>query len=265
MTTDTLIQERYEAGISPIHRADPRVKVVVAVLLIIGIVLTPVGAWPAYPLIWALVGLLAVFGQIGTLRLARLGGVALPFTLAAVTLLFTVPGRPLVTAMGLTVSDAGLARFVSIVIKSWLAVQVTLLLSITTHFSDLLWALSSLRVPQTLITIVSFMYRYLFTLQEEAQRLLRARSARSASSPGHRAGGSLLWRAQVAGGMVGNLFLRSYQRSERVYVAMLSRGFHGQMQTQGHPPLRRAEVLRGAVPVLALLLIEACAIFLWSR
>ncbi|HVO41155.1 MAG TPA: cobalt ECF transporter T component CbiQ, partial [Aggregatilineales bacterium] len=204
--------ERYEAGDSLLHRLDPRVKVSVALLLILGIVLTPERAWPAYPLLWALLGSLAVMSHVSAWRLARLGSLALPFTLAAVTLLFTLPGHPVIAVAGLTVSDAGLARFVSILFKSWLSVQAALLLSITTHFTDLLWAFSSLRVPGTLVAIVGFMYRYLFTLQDEAERLIRARSARSGALSGRRSGGSLGWRAQVTGGMVGNLFLRSYER-----------------------------------------------------
>ena len=258
-------QERYEAGNSLVHHLDSRVKVLTALLLILGIVLTPPEAWPAYPLLWALIGSLAVVSNIGAWRLARLGGLALPFTLAATTLLFSTPGRPILTIIGLTISDAGSARFAAIVLKSWLSIQVALLLSITTHFTDLLWALSSLHVPETLIAIVGFMYRYLFTLQDEAQRLLRARSARSATSPNQKSGGSLTWRAQVAGGMVGNLFLRSYQRSERVYAAMQSRGYKGQIRALTVTPLTWTAILYGSVPIVALVIIEALAILWWSK
>ncbi|MBL8161343.1 MAG: cobalt ECF transporter T component CbiQ [Anaerolineae bacterium] len=256
-------QERYQAGDSPLHLLDARVKVVATLLLILGIVLTPQFAWPAYPLIWALLAGLSIIGGIGIGRLARTATLALPFTLAAITLLFTTPGSPLVQVLGLTITDAGLGRFLAIVLKSWLAVQAALLLAMTTHFTDLLWALNSLRLPATLIAIISFMYRYLFTLREETERLLRARASRMAASPTGRAGGSLAWRARVAGGMVGNLFLRSYERSERVYAAMLARGYKGQLRTLNAPPLSRRAVLLGAVPVAILLLIELVALIWW--
>jgi cobalt/nickel transport system permease protein len=258
-------RERYQAGDSLLHRLDPRVKVVVSLVIITGIVLTPERAWPAYPLLWALVGALAAVGRLGVRRVARMGGLALPFTLAAATLLFTLPGRPVVTVLGLTISDAGLARFVSIVLKSWLAVQSALVLSMTTSFTDLLWAFSSLHVPGVLVAIVSFMYRYLFTLQDEAQRLMRARAARSGTATGRKSGGSLAWRARVAGHMVGSLFLRSYERSERVYAAMLARGYTGQMRTLSPPPLTAGAIGQGAIPIFALALIETLAVLWWRR
>lgn len=259
-----MFQERYQAGDSLLHRLDPRVKVVMTLIVITGIVLTPERAWPAYPLLWALLNTLAVAGRLGAWRVSRMGGLALPFTLAASTLLFTLPGRPVLTILGLTISDAGVFRFLSIVLKSWLAVQAALILSMTTPFTDLLWALSSLRMPGVLVAIISFMYRYLFTLNDEAQRLIRARAARSGAVPGRKPGGSLIWRAQVAGGMVGNLFLRSYERSERIYAAMLARGYTGEMKTLSPPPLTWRAVGQGVIPVLALVIIETGAVLWWK-
>lgn len=257
------LQERYQAGDSPLHRLDPRVKLVTTLLLVVGIVLTPERAAPAYPLSWALIGSLAMIGGPGALRLAKMGSVALPFALAAITLLFTVPGEPVVTVLGLTVTDAGLMRFVAIMLKSWLAVQAALLLAMTTHFTDLLWAMDSLRVPGTLVAIIGFMYRYLFTLKDEAERLIRARAARSGTDRQRKSGGSLLWRARVAGGMIGNLFLRSYERSERVYDAMLARGYTGQLRVLSPPPLTWNAILWGALPLAVLAIIETLAVLWW--
>ncbi len=258
------LQERYQAGDSALHRLDPRVKVVVTLLLVLAIVLTPERAWPAYPLWWAMTGSLAILGGLNPWRLARMGGLALPFALAAATLLFTTPGEPIIAVPGLTITGAGLARFIAIALKSWLSAQAALLLAITTPFADLTWALGSLRVPGTLVAIISFMYRYLFTLKEEADRLIRARAARSGALPGQRSGGNVIWRARVAGGMVGNLFLRSYERSERVYAAMLARGYDGRMRLLYPPPLTRSAVIQGAVPVLLMILISLLAVAWWS-
>ncbi len=257
------IIERYQPGDSPIHRFDPRVKVAVALILIVGITTTPNHAWPAYPALWALIGTLAALATISVGRLARLGGIALPFALAALPLIVTVPGETLTHIAGIAISAPGVARFGAILIKSWLSVQVALLLAMTTPFADLLWALGSLRVPGALITIISFMYRYLFTLREEADRLIRARAARSAAQEGYRSGGSLIWRAQVAGGMVGNLFLRSTERSERVYAAMLARGYRGHMRTMTPAALARRDVILGMIPVVILVLIECAAVIWW--
>jgi cobalt/nickel transport system permease protein len=97
----------------------------------------------------------------------------------------------------------------------------------------------AVRVPRLMVTIFGLMWRYLFVLADEALRLLRARAARSSNTgfPGLRAGGSLAWRAQTAGGMAGNLFMRSLERSDRIYAAMLARGYDGEIRAVPLPKL----------------------------
>jgi cobalt/nickel transport system permease protein len=82
------------------------------------------------------------------------------------------------------------------------------------------------------------MYRYLFVLVDEVTRLLRARAARSAQLPGRKGGRTLAWRAGVAGGMAGQLFIRSLERSDRVYQAMLARGYQGTLLTMNPHVMR---------------------------
>jgi cobalt/nickel transport system permease protein len=141
----------------------------------------------------------------------------------------------------LTISGEGLRLFSTIALKSWVSVQVALLLTFTTPFHDLLDALRELRAPHILVAIIGFMYRYLAVLGDEASRLIRARASRSAEAAGRRAGGSIAWRAKVTGQMVGTLFLRSYGRSERIYAAMVARGFEGTFRHMELRPIRRAE------------------------
>ena len=78
-----------------------------------------------------------------------------------------------------------------------------------------------------LTTIIAFLYRYLFVLTDEVFRLLRARRIPFGGRARQRSGGSVAWRAGVAGNMAGQLFLRSYERSDRIYNAMLARGYSG--------------------------------------
>jgi cobalt/nickel transport system permease protein len=94
----------------------------------------------------------------------------------------------------------------------------------------LLWALGALRMPKSLVAVIGFMYRYLFVMADEALRMLRARSARAPRAPDGRRP-SVVWQGRVAGAMVGSLFLRALDRSERIYAAMLSRGYDGHMRT----------------------------------
>ena len=231
--------DRYIPRHSPAHRADARLKILLAVAAVLGIALLPVGAFVAYAIVWVVLIGASALARLGPFRLVRGSWVVLPFVLVAVPLLFTRPGDALVTVdlgpVVLTLTDTGLRDTLSIVAKSWLSVQAALLLAYTTPFAELVDALRALRIPAIIVSIISFMYRYLAVLTDEAGRMSRARASRSAQAPHGRSGGSLVWRAKVTGSMVGSLFIRSYERSERIYSAMLARGFTGTFQSAELP------------------------------
>jgi cobalt/nickel transport system permease protein len=227
--------DRYHEKESFVHRLDPRVKAVITILFILSNALLPDGAWIALLFAWMFLLAANVLSSLGIFYTLKNSLIALPFALIAVTVLFSTPGKPVysffVFSSHFVVSDAAIVRFVSILIRSWLSVQMAILLVAVTRFPDLIHALEHLRVPVILTTIIAFLYRYLFVLVDEVYRLIRAREARSASLHGHRAGGGIFWRARVTGSMTGQLFLRSYERSDRVYNAMISRGYAGHLYT----------------------------------
>ena len=226
--------EFYQAGESPIHRLDPRVKLLSTIGLILSNVLLPDGAWLAFFASFLVVSALSIIARIRLSFVLKRSLLAIPFALAAFTIIFTLPGEALfqfsLGSWELTITDVGLMRFLSILVRSWISLQAAILLTAATKFSDLAHGLRHLHVPLILIAIISFMYRYLFVLGEEVERMLQARAARSARIPGRKEP-SVLWRARVAGNMVGQLFLRSYERSDRVYHAMVARGFNGTFLT----------------------------------
>jgi cobalt/nickel transport system permease protein len=199
--------------------------------VIVGIALLPVGSFLALAVIWLVLAAAAAWGGLGWFRLSQGAFVAAPFALAALPVIFMPVADPLVVLdlgpLHLTISQAGLVLFATIAAKSWISVQAALLLTFTTPFHDLIDALRDLRLPQVMVAIIGFMYRYLAVIGDEATRLIRARASRSGAAPTGAAGASVRWRARVTGGMVGSLFIRSYERSERVYAAMRSRGFEG--------------------------------------
>jgi cobalt/nickel transport system permease protein len=187
--------------------------------------------------------------------------------LAALPLVFT-RGAPYIATfevgpVTLAVSEEGLRQFTTIALKSWISVQAALLLTFTTPFHDLVDGLRELRLPRILVAIISFMYRYLAVLSGEAGRMNRARQSRSADRGTHRAGGSILWRARVTGSMVGSLFLRSYERSERIYAAMQARGFDGEFRHLAGPPLAPLAIALFGVGVAAIVAFEVAA-HLWG-
>jgi cobalt/nickel transport system permease protein len=241
------------------------VKLVATILFILAAALTPDGAWLAYALLAALVLAVIVTSRLGLGFVQRRAAVALPFALAAVTVAFSTPGRSLVAMQVLrwkvTITDAGLVRFASILAKSWLSVQMAVVLTASTRFPALLQALRSLRLPKILVSIIGFAYRYIFVIGDEALRLMRARSARS-GAPGGRGGGSLLWRAQVTGGMAGSLFLRSIERSERIYDAMVARGYDGEVRSLRPPAMQSRDVVV-ALPFILVLVVAQLLARIW--
>jgi cobalt/nickel transport system permease protein len=251
--------DRYHDTTSFIHRLDPRVKVLVTIAFILSNALLPDGAWLAFALAWSFLLIANVLSNLGIIFTLKRSFVALPFALVAITVLFSIPGKPLSTfhfmMWDFTITDMGLLRFESILVRSWLSVQMAILLVATARFPDLIHAFEHLRVPSILTTIIAFLYRYLFVLADEVFRLLRARESRSAAAAGARSGGGVAWRARVAGNMAGQLFLRSYERSDRVYNAMLARGYTGHLNTMNPHELHRVDYisLAGALGIILLL------------
>jgi cobalt/nickel transport system permease protein len=202
-------------------------------------VLTPAGHW----------ALLAFYGLllIGLIALARLSALFLPRRLL-VTLPFVLPaiffipflhgGEALrawqLAAWHLTLSRTGLELAGTILAKAWLSVLGVSLLMATTRINDLLRGLEKLRAPRLLTSLFGFTYRYLFVLNDEARRLKTGRDARFFS-------GKIGPGVRSAGHMAGSLFLRSYDRGERVYGAMLLRGYDGAHRSLNPLKLRPAD------------------------
>jgi cobalt/nickel transport system permease protein len=210
---------------SPIHHLDARAKIIVFFTFILVGVSSP-------PTSFLLFGLLAL-GLIGIAVSARLPLghllkkvlVVLPFLLV-VTLSIpfmqkdAVGGGYNLGLGGLSISRSGLWILWNVVIKSCLGVFSVILLSSTTSFPQLIRGMERLGSPRIFTMVASFMYRYSFILIDEMHRMKRARDSRCF-------GGRWFWQSKVIGHMIGTLFLRSFHRGERVYLAMLSRGYHG--------------------------------------
>lgn len=243
------------------HRLDARAKLILSLALVLCLSLTPATAWPVYILLFALILSGAVLSEVGPGLVLRRALVALPFAVAALPLLLTVPGRSIASVrlgrLLLSVSEPGLVRFLSILIRSWLSVQVAVLLTATTELPDLLVAMGQLHVPRLLVAVLSLMWRYLAVLVDEAMRMIRARDSRSGSWTSQ-SGGTLAWRASVTGAMAGSLFLRGLERSERIHNAMLSRGYDGSIRSLENNVLDRGSqmlVLLGLLLLGSLLLL----------
>jgi cobalt/nickel transport system permease protein len=238
------LNERYQHGDGLLYRVDARVKILIAVAYAFAITVVDEGQWPAF-LAFGIFACVAVALSRLPLRLVlRRSLIVLPFAAAAFPLIFTRPGETVFTMplFGWTASREGIIAVASIMLKSWLAVLVAIVLTSCTRPLDLIRGLERLRLPKILASTIFFMYRYLHVIGDETHRMLRARDARSAAGPdGRTGGGSIGWRAKVVGHMVGSLFIRSLERSERVHAAMQARGYDGTVRFADERALARRD------------------------
>jgi cobalt/nickel transport system permease protein len=206
--------DRYSRGSSLVHRCDARLKLLATLGLVAAVIATPLAWWPLYGLEAALV--------LGIYALARL-----PWRYLVVRLLALLPF--LVLLAGSVPLARGLASGWDVagqlLARALIALAAMITLTATTPFSSLLAALARLRVPAVLISILAFMYRYMFVLIEEWQRMRRAKLSRT-FYPGIR------WEARLMANFAGILFVRAFERAERVYAAMCARGWTGTMPPQ---------------------------------
>jgi cobalt/nickel transport system permease protein len=230
---------------SPVHGLHARIKLILTMVFIVCVALAPLRAWSTLILLYTTILSLSILSNVGVVRLLKRSGIAIPFALAALPLAFTTPGNIIAAfpfgPWSMTITIEGILRVLALASKSWVSVQAAILLSATTPFPDLLLAMRSLHVPRMLVSIISLMWRYLFVLVDEAIRMMHARDARSGALPGRKAGGSILWRARVTGGMAGSLLVRGLDRADRIYAAMLARGFDGEMRSLSVSPLAASD------------------------
>jgi len=256
----------YRPGESVLHTLDARIKFILTVAFILSVALAPIAAWPIYVLLLTIALAAAVASELGVTYVLKRALLALPFALAALPSLFTLPGVTLfslrIGSWTLTATEPGLQRLISVMLKSWISVQAAIILTATTQFPDLLVAMRAVRIPRLLVAILGLMWRYLFVLVDEAVRLMRARDARSGSPTG-RGGGAVGWRARVTGGMAGNLFLRGYGRSERIYAAMAARGYDGEVRAFPLPPLSAVQIMALLLGLMILSGLTLFGLWLW--
>jgi cobalt/nickel transport system permease protein len=221
---------------SPIHRLDPRAKLAGFAGITVVAVSTPLRAWPVFVACALALAAIAGLARVGPVVLWARLRVILPVVVFVAVFVPFVRGGPQVQVGPFSLSEAGLATFALVTAKATSGALSAVLLGATTTFPDVLHALERLRAPRLLIVIAAFMYRYVFVIADEARRMRTAVAARG-YRPRH------VGQAGALGRMVTALFLRSYERGERVYLAMLARGYAGTMPRLAVLAFRRADVV----------------------
>ena len=231
---------------SAAHRLDPRAKLTGLLGLTLLAVSTPLERWPVFV---ACAAVLAVYAAIARVRpgdLWRRVRVVLPLVLLAGVLLpFVRTGGDTFALGPLTVHEDGLRIFAALAAKATIGTLSAALLGATTTFPDVLRGLEAMHVPRLLVLIAAFMYRYLFVIVGEAGRMRAALLARG-YRPRHALQAGPMGRVATA------MFVRTYGRGERVYLAMLARGYRGAMPQLVPLSFGRADAVFVALVALAL-------------
>ena len=237
-----------------VHRLDARVKVAATLLFVVMVV-----SYPKYEVLslmpfFLFPVLMVSLGDLPALFLVRKVLVVSPFAVCIGILnpLFD-PGT--VTVLGTTLS-AGWISFLSILVKFALTISAALILIATTSFPGVCGALRRFGVPALFVSQLLFLYRYLFVLLEETLRIIRARELRSFGGRGR--------EAKVAVRIIGSLFLRTVERAERIYRAMLSRGFAGDIPVLRRRGMEAADALFLTVAVVSFALFRFLPVGEWT-
>lgn len=230
------------------HCLAPRTRLLCTLLSVFAIALTPNGRWWT----WAIYTL----GVLGIILLSRvtlpalLKRVAVEFVFIGVVLLGSLfrSGGEVIWSWGpLQITTVGLTVLGSVTIKALLSLLMVNVLTMTTSIPALLHALVALRTPPLLVAIMASMYRYISVLIGEFDAMRRAAASRNLM-------GSNRWQRLVIGNMIGALFIRTYERGDRVYQAMLSRGYQGLPPVEKIPPGGRRDILALTLTVILALL-----------
>ncbi|MFH8365990.1 cobalt ECF transporter T component CbiQ [Streptomyces sp. NPDC018031] len=240
------VHKLYRHGRSPVHALPPHCKIVAVFCFVLAVVATPREAFWAFGLYALLLAAVTAVARVPALFVLRRLLIEVPFVAFAVLMPFVAEG-PRVDVLGMSLSESGLWGAWNVLAKGTLGVAASVLLAATTELRALLLGLQRLRMPPLLVQIASFMIRYGDVIGDEMRRMRIARVSRGFEARGVRHWGVL---AKTAGA----LFIRSYERGERVHLAMVSRGYTGSMPVIDEVPATPAHWrYAAALPLTALL------------
>ncbi len=229
-----------------VHRLPPQCKVVALVAFVLAVVATPPEAGWAFAAYAVLMAAVVAVARLPVGTVLRRMVVEVPFVVFALLLPFVARG-PKIEVLGLSLSESGLLSAWGILAKGTLGVAASVVLAATTRQRELLLGLQWLRVPELLVQIMTFMFRYAEVVGAEMHRMRVARESRGFVARDVR-------QLPVLARSAAALFIRSYERGERVHLAMLSRGDTGRLPSTAAGPdggLAASWAVAATLPVAA--------------
>ena len=244
--------DRFAGLSSPVHKIDPRIKLFTTLAFIIMVVLTPDGYFLSYGIYFAAIWFALFISHVPAKYVLKRSLTIIPFALAVSFFIPFITTGPVLWEFNIgsfvvQITSTGLTRFFSLCLRTFISFFAVITLVSSTRFGDLMWAAGKLGLPSKLVIVVSFMYRYLFILVDEASHMILARDLRSSKK---RKNALLL----ATGGIIGALLARSFEHAEKLYYAMLLRGYNG------HPVTLNTKHLKPRDIILASLFIGVTAI-----
>ncbi len=233
-------------GSTIVHRLAPEVKLVAVFAFVLAVAVTPRRSIASFAVDAAVIVFLFALARLRPRTVLTRLGVVVPFVGFAVLIPF-IAGGPETEVLGVSVSTEGLWGTWNILAKAVLGTSASIILTSTTPVAEILKGLSRLKAPPIVVAIMSFMFRYLDLIVDDMQRMRTAMTAR-AHDP------RWLWQAKPIATGAGAMFVRSYERGERVHQAMQSRGFTGTMPRLDDRSASAREWLTAAiVPTVAII------------
>jgi cobalt/nickel transport system permease protein len=204
-----------------VHQIPPHIKILAGLLFIIVAVTTDITNWPAFVAYFAIIITITQIAKLPIITVFKRSLIEVPFIFFALLMPFFGTGEVIeIGSISLYVN--GLLAGASIVVKGTLGILVAINLSATTTAREILNGLETLKMPTPMVQIASFMLRYVNVVNDEMLRMAVARASR-----GFEATGVRQW--PVLATAAGALFIRSYERGERVHLAMIARGYQGDL------------------------------------
>jgi cobalt/nickel transport system permease protein len=230
-----------------VHQIPPHIKILAGLLFIIVAVTTDITNWPAFVAYFAIIITITQIAKLPIITVFKRSLIEVPFIFFALLMPFFGTGEVIeIGSISLYVN--GLLAGASIVVKGTLGILVAINLSATTTAREILNGLETLKMPTPMVQIASFMLRYVNVVNDEMLRMAVARASR-----GFEATGVRQW--PVLATAAGALFIRSYERGERVHLAMIARGYQGDLpKTEKINNSARYWAIGLAVPFIALII-----------
>lgn len=234
--TSALYKIRYLDELSQkktaLHRLDPTVKLAVSLLFIVTVVsfekydfggLLPMFLFP--------VGCI-ILGDLSYREIGKRVLLAMPFVLG-IGMFNPILDRTMIEVVPGFVVASGWISFFSLLVKSVLTVSTAVILIASTGIENIAHSLRKWKVPKIIVVVLLLTYRYISVLIEEAASIWTAYSLRAPGEKGV--------RREVWGSLLGQLLMRTYDRGQKVYDAMIMRGFHGDFEIHRNRKIGVAE------------------------